>query len=443
MSDPAHEHYLIIGAGLAGSLLACMLAGKGRRVSVYEQRPDPRQAGFKGGRSINLALSIRGIEALRRVGLDAPVLADAVRMPGRMIHSQSGDLAFQPYSANADDAINSVSRGGLNKTLIEAAAKYDNVSLHFDYRCIDVDLDAPAAIFEHEGRTLRVEADSILGADGAFSALRARMQRQPRFDYSQSYLAHGYKELSIPARLDGSFAMERNALHIWPRGGSMMIALPNADGSFTCTLFWPFEGRGGFAEITDRASCRAVFERIYPDAVPLMPTLDEDYFTNPTSTLVTVRCFPWAVAGRALLLGDAAHAIVPFYGQGMNAAFEDCAALIDCLERHDWDRQRAFADFQQQRKPQADAIADLALDNFIEMRDKVASRAFRARKKMEKALHRLFPRWYTPLYHMVTFTTIPYAEARRRSQRQDRAVTLAITILFAMVFLALLLGLQP
>lgn len=443
----------IIGAGPAGALMACYLGKMGYRVAVYERRPDPRTSGSERGRSINLALSARGIKGLAGVGLADIVLKDAIPMRGRMLHSRAGSIAFQPYSKNRSDAINSVSRSGLNLALIEAAGAYPNVELRFDHRCLDVDLDAPAAIFEHEispgsadvkprVQVVRVESGLIIGADGAFSAVRAKLQKTDRFQYEQSYLQHGYKELHIPAREgaspDDRFAMEKNALHIWPRGGSMMIALPNADGSFTCTLFWPYEGRHSFAALKTPDQIDRFFNEEYPDAVPLMPTLVEDYLRNPVGSLVTIKCQPWRHDGKVALLGDAAHAIVPFYGQGMNCAFEDCIALADCLKNNPADLGRALAEFEADRKENADAIADMALDNFIEMRDKVASRAFRLKKRAEHLLHALFPAAFTPLYNMVSFSTIPYAQARRRAQRQS-VLILTIGAWIGAIALALLI----
>ncbi|MCA9310816.1 MAG: FAD-dependent monooxygenase [Phycisphaerales bacterium] len=443
MSGAAGRHVVIVGAGLGGALVACELAAQGYRVSVYERRPDPRGAGFIGGRSINLALSARGIAALQRVGLAERVLKDAVPMRGRMMHDPAGGLVYQAYSKEPKEAINSVSRGGLNLTLLEAAAAHDGVTLHFDHRCTDLDLEGATALFETGGREVRVEADLIIGADGAFSAVRGHLQRTDRFDYSQSYLEHGYKELHIPPTAAGEFAMEPHALHIWPRGGFMMIALPNQDRSFTCTLFWPFRGARSFESIPDRDAVLPFFEKWFGDAVPLMPTLVEDYQRNPVSSLVTVRCWPWVYADRVALLGDAAHAIVPFYGQGMNAAFEDCTALARCLEAHGHEFAPALADYQQERKQNADAIADMALDNFVEMRDHVASPVFRARKRFERLLHRMIPDQFVPLYNMVSFSTIPYAEARRRAARQwtrvMQGLVAALVLLLLLVLILILL----
>jgi kynurenine 3-monooxygenase len=417
------KHILIVGAGLSGSLMACYLARAGHRVSVYERRSDPRHEGYAGGRSINLALSLRGMTGLAGAGLAEMVMSqEAIPMRGRMIHPVSLAAGtppiFQPYSHDPGDAINSVSRGGLNLALIRAAAAYENVQLVFDRPCVDVDLDAPVAVFETARGLQRVGADLILGADGAFSPVRARLQKTDRFDYSQSYLEHGYKELHIPAVASG-FAMDPHGLHIWPRGSSMMIALPNRDQSFTCTLFWPLEGEHGFDQLRTTEDVREFFGRQYSDAASLMPTLPEDYFTNPTCSLVTVRCSPWHWRGRVCIFGDAAHAIVPFYGQGMNAAFEDCLALSQCLARRADDIGAALTEFQALRKPNADAIADMALENFIEMRDTVGSPDFLYRKKVEQTVHQAFPDRITPQYNLVSFSTVPYVEAQRRGREFD------------------------
>jgi len=360
MSD-TQPHVMIIGAGLAGSLLACLLGKRGYQVDVYERRGDPRARGFIGGRSINLALSTRGIHALDRAGLKDAVLRDAIPMPGRMIHAVDGTLTFQPYSKDPTEAINSVSRGGLNLTLLDAADACDTVSLHFDQRCLDIDLNSAKASFAQgdSDEIIDASANVIIGTDGAFSAVRSAMQKTDRFTYSQTYLEHGYKELTIPPTADGTFAMEPQALHIWPRGGFMMIALPNADKSFTCTLFWPFDGETGFPRVDDETAIMRRFHQWFADAIPLMPTLATDFQKNPTSSLVTIRCNPWQVHGKVLIMGDASHAIVPFYGQGMNAAFEDCAIFDEAIDRFgpDWDRLLPW--FSEHRKPDADAIADL------------------------------------------------------------------------------------
>jgi kynurenine 3-monooxygenase len=439
MTDESTTRVAIVGAGLSGTLAACLLAEAGYDISVYERWPDPRIDGFAGGRSINLALSTRGVHALERAGLVEPVLADAVPMRGRMIHSPKGRLSFQPYSKNPTDAINSISRSGLNLTLMEGADRYDNVRYYFGHRCVRVDLEAPAILLSTGDRTnVTTEADVVIGCDGAFSAVREQMEREHRFSYDQMYLEHGYKELTIPPTAAGEFALDPNALHIWPRGGFMMIALPNRDRSFTCTLFWPYAGANSFEAVRGDDEVRSFFEMNFPDAVPLMPTLVDDYRLNPVGSLVTVRCSPWHYDGKVVLVGDAAHAIVPFYGQGMNAAFEDCVVLADCLREAPSDRPAALTAYFSQRKTNADAIADLALANFIEMRDRVASPVFRLRKRTERVLHRELPNWYTPLYNMVTFTRIPYAEARRRAQRLERVLRVIGWILLIAVGLFVL-----
>jgi kynurenine 3-monooxygenase len=413
----------VVGAGLAGALLACYLGRAGRRVEVYEKRPDPRQGDVERGRSINLALSVRGIHALRELGLADEVLRNSVLMRGRMIHARNGALTFQPYGKDDNEALHSVSRAGLNRLLLEAAAREDCVRLFFNRRCTGLDTHQGIVEFHDEAaqEPVQATAEAIIGADGAYSAVRAWMQRREGFNYQQEYLSHGYKELTIPAGPGGAYRIEKHALHIWPRGSFMMIALPNLDGSFTCTLFWPLEGPNSFAALRGEADVLAFFRDQFPDAVPLLPALAEEFLTNPTGALVTIRCQPWHV-GRAVLVGDACHAVVPFLGQGMNAAFEDCTVLYRCLLEDQWDWGRAFARYEALRKENVDALADLCVDNFIEMRDRVASPVFVLRKRLAILLHRLFPRWYLPLYTMIEFTRIPYAQAVRRARVQDRVV---------------------
>jgi kynurenine 3-monooxygenase len=440
---------VIAGAGLAGSLLALYLARAGWQVDLRERRGDPRSRNFVQGRSINLAISARGIKALRRAGLESHILRDAIRMPGRMIHSRSGALTFQRYSSNRDHAILSISRSALNLVLLNAAAAEPSVSISFDQRCSDLDGERGRATFTNttSGVEAQVEADLIVGADGAYSTVRGAMQRREGFDFEQSWLGHGYKEMTIAPVASGPhapFAMEPRALHIWPRGSSMMIALPNPDGSFTCTLFWPHtsgdDAQDGFDAIGDPVAGRRHFEREYPDALSIMPTFDADFAANPVGWMLTIRCRPWSSGGRAVLVGDAAHAIVPFFGQGANASFEDCEALVDSLERHPTDVAAAIREYEQARKPNADAIAEMALQNFIEMRDRTASRLFLARKSIEHLLHRIVPAFFTPRYDMVSFDTIPYAEALAKSQRQDAVLTaIALAALGAIVAGAVLI----
>jgi kynurenine 3-monooxygenase len=417
--------FLLVGSGLAGGLLGAYLGRRGFEVELYERRPDPRAGNFIGGRSINLALSTRGIHALEQLGVANEVMQHAIPMRGRMIHDKSGRLHFAPYDVDPNNCINSIGRAALNTVVIEAAQRYPNVRVAFNHRCTDVDLDSATAQLLNlsTSQPFNASGDAVIGVDGAFSAVRHAMQRQlDRFDYDQNYLEHGYKELSIPPGPNGSWQMEKNALHIWPRKSFMMIALPNPDGSFTCTLFWEFEGPRSFATTKTDDDIRRFFNEEFPDAIPLMPKLLEDFQQNPTGSLVTIRCAPWHYRDKVALVGDAAHGVVPFYGQGMNAAFEDCVVLDECLAEFPDNRGDAFAEYFSRRKKNADALADLAIGNFIEMRDKTASRAFRAKKKLDHFLEGALPGIYFPLYTMVTFTRIPYAQAARRARIQDAIV---------------------
>ncbi len=424
--------FVLIGSGLAGGLLAAYLGRRGYDVDLYERRADPREGNIVGGRSINLAISTRGIHALEQIGIAHEALQHAIPMRGRMIHDKSGALHFTPYDVDPKNCINSIGRAALNTTVIEAAQHYPNVHVHFNHKCTRIDLDDAAAHFETAGGVMTARGDAVIGVDGAFSAVRQSMQMQiGGFEYDESYLAHGYKELTIPPGPDGSWLMEKNALHIWPRKSFMMIALPNPDGSFTCTLFWEFEGSRSFATTKTDDDVLRFFDQEFPDAVPLMPTLLEDFGNNPTGSLVTIRCAPWFYRDKVCLVGDAAHAVVPFYGQGMNAAFEDCVVLDECLEKFPDNRERAFAEYFSRRKQNADALADLAIGNFIEMRDKTASKTFRAKKKLDHVLEAALPGIYLPLYTMVTFTRIPYATAAKRARVQDALVYASVFVLAA------------
>jgi kynurenine 3-monooxygenase len=336
--------FVLIGSGLAGGLLAAYLGRRGYEVDLFERRADPREGNIVGGRSINLAISTRGIHALQEIGIAEEALRHAIPMRGRMIHDKSGELHFTPYDVDPKKCINSIGRAGLNATVIEAAQRYSNVRVHFNHKCTDVDIESAVAHLESANNVVTARGDAVLGVDGAFSAVRQSMQLKiGNFQYDESYLAHGYKELTIPPGPDGSWRMEKNALHIWPRKSFMMIALPNPDGSFTCTLFWEFEGPRSFATMKSHEDVRRFFEEEFPDAVPVMPTLLEDFCENPTGSLVTIRCAPWYYRDKVCLVGDAAHAVVPFYGQGMNAAFEDCVVLDVCLEEFPENRDCAFA----------------------------------------------------------------------------------------------------
>lgn len=415
-----NETAIIVGAGLVGSLWAVFLARRGYQVKVFERRSDMRQAGYYGGKSINLAMSERGWKAIDQAGIREKLEKVAIPMPGRMIHNLSGEVVFQPYGKEGE-AIYSVSRGGLNLELLHIAGAFPNVEFYFEHRCVEVDLNNPVITFEDmkTGEVKTLDAPLIFGTDGAFSAVRYALQRTDRFNYRQFYLDHGYKELTIPPNEDGTHRMDPDALHIWPRGNHMLIALPNADGSFTCTMFLPFEGPVSFEHLTNDAEVMAFFEKYFPDAIPLMPTLLHDFWANPTSSLVTVQCSPWQWQGRILLLGDAAHAIVPFYGQGMNAGFEDCTILDAMLDEMGGDWSKTIPAFAKARVPDGHAIAELAQRNFIEMRDLVADPKFLLRKKITADLHAKFPQDFLPVYSMVTFSNTPYHVAMQEDDAQN------------------------
>ena len=417
------KNITIIGAGLVGSLLSIFLARRGHKVNVYERRGDMRKEKIVAGRSINLALSDRGWKALDLVGIGDDIRKIAIPMYGRFIHHQDGSTNYQPYGKE-QQAIYSVSRGGINCALMDLAEKQANVSIQFNERCDKIDWKNNAVVFENnETKKLNaVASHHIFASDGAFSAGRLQMQlNADRFDYNQFYIDCGYKELTIPAGEGGKFLMEKNALHIWPRGKFMMIALPNFDGSFTCTLFFPFEGEQSFGALTTKEKAQSFFTEYFSDAVPLMPTLLHDYFANPTASLVTVKCFPWTSGDKFSLIGDAAHAIVPFFGQGMNCGFEDCTVLNALLDEHNEDWALVFKEFEKSRKHDADAIADLAIQNFVEMRDLVGTPKFLLQKKIEAKFSAKYPDKWIPAYSMVTFSPdIRYSEALRNGKRQQQ-----------------------
>jgi kynurenine 3-monooxygenase len=468
------QKVIIIGAGLSGSLLAIYLAKKKFSVDIYESRGDMRQEKMSAGRSINLALSNRGIAALKEVGLDEYMLAEAVPMTGRMLHNLDGSTKLLPYSGRKGEYINSVSRAGLNIALINEAEKYDGVRFHFNQKCVDFDCQTGEAKLE-SGEIIK--ADTTIGTDGAGSAIRNAMLHGgvERFNFSQTWLEHGYKELHIPKIIAAETpkqnrltkwidkikqfpifkqnlsvekstpGLEFNALHIWARHSFMMIALPNFDGTFTCTLFLAHEGKNSFEQIvrtgsgsdllnandsngkiepsaTANGSDRLLkfFQTNFADAIPLMPTLVEDFFANPTGNLGTIKCYPWNIGGKALLIGDSAHAIVPFYGQGMNASFEDCRILNGLIDKHEANWATIFDEFTQIRKPNADAIAEMAEENFYEMRDAVADEIFQKKRQLETLLEQTFPDYFSK-YSMVTFREdLPYSVAKEKGNAQDK-----------------------
>ncbi|MFZ0860845.1 MAG: NAD(P)/FAD-dependent oxidoreductase [Candidatus Sulfotelmatobacter sp.] len=418
------ETVSLIGAGLNGPLLALGLVKRGFRVVIYEKRPDMRRVRSSGGRSINLALSTRGIYALTEAGLWDQMRKIIIPMKGRMMHSATSELTFQPYGKDEAEVINSISRAELNIALMNAA-EHQGVRIDFQQRCTGIDFKTGTLQLRDErtGAEQAFESTIVIGCDGSASAIRGEMLKLSRFNFSQQYLDYGYKELTIPASPTGKHVLEENALHIWPRGNYMLIALPNVDGTFACILFLPFEGPDSFAQLTTRSAVVECFQSRFPDAIPLMPDLADNFFANPTGAMVTIKCSPWHVDGRALLLGDAAHAIVPFFGQGINCGFEDCTCLLALLDRYGADWGRVFKEFEEVRKINTDAIADLAVENFVEMRDRVADPRFLFRKKVELALEAKYPRLFVPKYAMVTFHRIPYATALRRGQVQDLMLT--------------------
>lgn len=418
------EKVIVVGGGLAGALMGVYFGKRGFEVEIYERRADMRKNRISAGKSINLALSTRGLNALHKVGLEQAMLEHAIPMTGRMMHDIKGNQSYQPYGKEGQ-YINSVSRGLLNILILELADEHPNVTLFFEHKCTKADLEKNTCEFTlADGSTKIVKADKIIGGDGAFSAIRSEMLRTDGFNYSQDYLTHGYKELTIEPK-DGEFTMQKNSLHIWPRGEYMLIALPNPDKTFTCTLFYPFKGPHSFESIKTEQDLLNFFNEMFPDAVPLMPDLVKDFFQNPTGSLVTVRCYPW-VNGDFALLGDACHAVVPFYGQGMNCAFEDCVVLDECLEKYlpDWDK--AFDEYQKLRKPNADAIADLALQNFVEMRDKVGDKDFLHYKHIEHDLCELYPDLFRSQYELVSFTLEPYSFAKEQGAKNTDLVNYII-----------------
>lgn len=425
---PNKQNILIIGAGLCGSLLALRLGQRGYNVNLYEMRPDLRKTDISAGRSINLAFSDRGNKAIKLVGIEKQVEALCIPMNGRMIHDKEGNTFLSNYSGRDHEYINSISRGGLNALLLDEAEKHENVTIHFNKKCKSVDFENTTALFEdYITKDKFIEdADCIIATDGAGSALRKSyyLERKFLFSFSQNYLTHGYKELSILPTKTGDYKTYKNALHIWPRGDFMVIALPNLDGSFTVTLFLSYDqGEYNFNNLTTPEIVTEFFQKEFPDALALMPNLVEDFFENPTAPLGTVKCSPWHYKGNTLLMGDSAHAIVPFYGQGMNASFEDVVEFDAVLDKFEGNWETVFTEYEKTRKKDTDAIADLAIDNFHEMKDHVGQAIFQEKRKIEQALEKEFPNEYSSKYSLVTFNEhIGYREAMLRGRAQDKAI---------------------
>lgn len=411
----------IVGAGLVGSLWAVYLSKAGYTVNIYERRPDIRKAEISAGKSINLALSDRGWKALKGAGVDHLIRDIAIPMPGRIMHDLHGNLTYQPYGKEGQ-AIYSVSRGGVNARMMDIAEQVGKAKIHYNMRCNSADLQEGVCHFENTttGEKKSVKSDLIFACDGAFSAIRYNaMQKLDRFNYSQQYIEDGYREILLPANDDGSYKMEKNALHIWPRGRFMLIALPNEDGSFTCTLFMPFQGDNSFEKLTNRDEVDAFFQQTFPDFYEMMPEVGDAWEDHPLSSLAITRCYPWH-HGKCALMGDAAHATVPFYGQGMNAGFEDCTVMNELMLAHNHDWGKIFEAYSPLRKPDGDGLQDLSLHNYHVMRDYVADPKFLLQKKIEARFSEKHPDKWMPLYSMTTFSDIRYSVAWKEGQRQQR-----------------------
>jgi kynurenine 3-monooxygenase len=419
----------IVGGGPAGSLLALALAQQGCGVDVYERRSDPRKQTAGGGRSINLGLSKRGMQALDMVGLLSEVLRRAVIMRGRAIHSLDGTVRFQPYGKNTAEVLHSVDRNELNCMLLDEAARYPPVRLHFEHRLVRADKESRELEFDASGQAVKASPRWVVGADGAFSTMRRELQHGERAEYHQEFLQWGYRELTLPAGSDGSSTIELTALHLWPRSHCLIVSHPNRNGSHTLTLFLPFEGQDSFATARTASDVEALFTKYFPDLVPLLPQLVEQWMKHSPGSLVTTRTAPWAFGDWAVLVGDACHAVYPFYGQGMNSAFEDCSVLMQALAGCPGDRAAAFQAYQLARRAHTDALCELSKANFVELRQKVRSPWFLARKRLDLAIHRVWPRAWMPLYTMIAHTTIPYAEALARSRRQERILLFGSALL--------------
>lgn len=418
------KHAIVVGSGLVGSLWSIYLSRAGYRVTVFERRPDLRNANISGGKSINLATSFRGWKALEELGIDQEIKKIAIPMYGRTLHHLEGSEAFQPYGINGQ-AIFSVSRKDINCKLMDLAEAEGNVKILFNMECIGGDADSGIVTVKHTetGELHTIDADVVFATDGAFSAFRYHcMQKLDRFSYSQNYIPDGYREILLPSNANGSFKLEKNTLHIWPRGRFMLIALPNFDGSFTCTLFMPFEDHEYcFNQLTTKEKVEEFFKNMFPDFFKMMPHVADTWEQHPLSSLAIIRCFPWT-HGKSALMGDSAHATVPFFGQGMNAGFEDCSVMNELMLKHNHNWTEIFKEYETKRKPNGDAVQDLSLLNYLVMRDKVADPTYQLQQKIERRMAELYPGHYFPLYSMVSFTDIEYQVALKKGQEQDAMV---------------------
>jgi kynurenine 3-monooxygenase len=427
---PSNRRVAIVGGGLAGSLLALALGQQGYEVDLYERQADPRHHTGKAGRSINLGLSKRGMQSLSMVGLLDTVLQRSVVMGGRMIHAPDGTARYQPYGKNAEEVLHSIDRNELNHLLLDHAERHIHVRLHFEHRLVRVDKQQRELAFETPAGTIKAQAKWVVGADGAFSVMRRELQHGERANYSQEYLEWGYKELMLAAAPDGSSLIRLTALHVWPRNHCLIVSHPNRNNSHTLTLFLPFEGDDSFATVQTAEDVEALITKYFPDLSALLPQLLEEWMKHPVGSLVTTRTSPWAFGDWAVLVGDACHAVYPFYGQGMNSAFEDCCALLSALTQYKADTAHAFRTYEQARRPHTDVLCELSKANFLELRKKVQSPWFVTRKRLDLVLNRLWPDKWLPLYTMIAHTTIPYAIALARARQQERILTGA-----ALVFL--------
>jgi len=419
----------IVGAGLVGSLWAVYLSKAGYKVTIVERRGDLREEDISAGKSINLALSTRGWKAFEIAGVKEEIESIAIPMHGRTMHDLEGNLTFQPYGQEGQ-AIYSVSRAGINCKMMDIAEKYGNATIQFNERCINVDLEKGITYLENTqtGKQTQIQSDLVFATDGAFSAVRTNsMQKLNRFDYSQHYIEDGYREILLPANEDGSYPLEKNTLHIWPRGRFMLIALPNEDGSFTCTLFMPHENHEyAFNKLNTKKQVNNFFKTVFPDFHRLMPNIAEAWESHPLSSLAIIRCYPWT-HGKAALMGDAAHATVPFYGQGMNCGFEDCTVMWELMQKFGADWDTIFEHYQKIRKPEGDGVQDLSLHNYHVMRDYVADPNFLLQKKFERRIEQLYPEKYIPLYSQVSFNHIPYSKAWDDGMKQDKYIKQLMT----------------
>ena len=419
------EKFTLIGAGLAGPLLATYLAKQGYSVEIFERRPDMRKESISAGRSINLALSIRGNHALKEVGLYDKIKLNTIPMKGRMIHDLNGGIYLQPYGQKENEVIFSVSRAHLNMELMTLAEETGNVTIRFNHQLLSADLEQNKLLFQLSDSLEKIEwsFNRVIGCDGSASILRKSIVEKANIQYVKKPLGHGYKELTIPPMKSGKFQIEPNALHIWPRGNHMLIALPNNDCSFTCTLFFPMIGKTSFETVKTEKDIFDLFQSQFPDAIKLIPNLVEDFQKNPTGDLASVYCKPWHLGGKALLIGDAAHAVAPFFGQGMNASFQDCSTLAKLIGQNENDWNTIFNAFSSTQVENGHAIADMALENYLEMRDHVNDPEYKKRRNMELKLERMFPDQFIPRYSMVSFHQIPYAEVYQRGEKQFKIIS--------------------